>query len=365
MSYERSMAGAHLVATHSVRRLTSGTPANSAANSLALAPDATRALTRSNSADQTSSVGLSSPAKDERRTSPPLLDSLRRARRALASPAERRFVLEPSPTMTFPDVETVGSTRTERWVYISLTIGSRRGPPTKGDDSGDDSAAPKSSPHRTVTVDPPTASSSVVGTSMTSPPNKLPRSPFSFFSSTFTSSSPPRTSTLVAPAEQASAACRAATLMLFLRKFDVSFVVSRCSAVIPRWTLSASSTHPSYVTSRLDDPAVQLSMLPSADPGAPSVPMRESAAAPASSNEPPPEDIASTVALESLTAFPPAVVEGRETTNHRTEAPSLADSTEAISPMPPGGEMTTTSGFSAWSRVDRGDAGLCPLCCCC
>ena len=157
--------------------------------------------------------------------------------------------------------------------------------------------------------------------------------------------------------------------MLLLKKALVSVVVSRASAVMPLCTRSASSSLPSYVTSRLEDPPVQLSTPPSAEPGAPSVPTRESAVAPASSNVPPAEAMASTVALDSLTSVPapPAVAEGRETTNHRTDAPSLADSTEAISPMPPGGEMTTTSGLlSAWSPVvDRGEAGLCLLCCCC
>ena len=56
-------------------------------------------------------------------------------KRVAAAPIARRFDLDPPESM-LPDTDRVGSIRIERIVYISRIMGSRRGPPMKGDDSG-------------------------------------------------------------------------------------------------------------------------------------------------------------------------------------------------------------------------------------
>mmetsp|Transcript_7951 Transcript_7951/g.11893 ORF Transcript_7951/g.11893 Transcript_7951/m.11893 type:complete len:109 (-) Transcript_7951:2-328(-) len=50
--------------------------------------------------------------------------------------------------------------------------------------------------------------------------------------------------------------------------------------------------------------------------------------------------------------------EGAETTNHLTEPPRRAASTEAISPIPPGGEITTTSGDEVCATVTSDEAAI-------
>lgn len=52
------------------------------------------------------------------------------------SPTAKRFDRVSPPPPTLPDIEMVGSIRADRNVYISRTVGSRRGPPMNGDDSG-------------------------------------------------------------------------------------------------------------------------------------------------------------------------------------------------------------------------------------
>jgi len=47
--------------------------------------------------------------------------------------------------------------------------------------------------------------------------------------------------------------------------------------------------------------------------------------------------------------------EGEDTTNHLTDPPRRAASTEAISPIPPGGEITTTSGDEVCATVTSDD----------
>jgi hypothetical protein len=48
--------------------------------------------------------------------------------------------------------------------------------------------------------------------------------------------------------------------------------------------------------------------------------------------------------------------EGADTTNHLTAPPRRAASTDAISPIPPGGEITTTSGDEVSATVTSDDA---------
>jgi hypothetical protein len=50
--------------------------------------------------------------------------------------------------------------------------------------------------------------------------------------------------------------------------------------------------------------------------------------------------------------------DGAETTNQRTEPPRRAASTEAISPIPPGGDITTTSGDEVCARGTKDNADL-------
>mmetsp|Transcript_17009 Transcript_17009/g.27627 ORF Transcript_17009/g.27627 Transcript_17009/m.27627 type:complete len:216 (-) Transcript_17009:192-839(-) len=66
------------------------------------------------------------------------------------------------------------------------------------------------------------------------------------------------------------------------------------------------------------------------------------AVAPASSIDPPAFSMAARVS--AVSAMGEEVDDGAEMTNHLTEPPRRAASMEAISPMPPGGEITTTSG---------------------
>mmetsp|Transcript_31018 Transcript_31018/g.46776 ORF Transcript_31018/g.46776 Transcript_31018/m.46776 type:complete len:215 (+) Transcript_31018:311-955(+) len=149
MSYERRIAGAHFVAIHSANRFVEGTDENSALNKLAPPlGEAINSITRLNSLFHSSSVGVSVPAKDDRDTSIPLFfgtSIFSIPKREATAPTATRFVLDP-PAITLPDKDIVGSILIERMVYISRRIGSRRGPPMNGDDSGEDSGAPNSSP---------------------------------------------------------------------------------------------------------------------------------------------------------------------------------------------------------------------------
>ena len=61
------------------------------------------------------------------------------ANRNREEPTDNRLDLFPSPPdSTLPETDIVGSIRIERMVYMSRMMGSFRGPPTKGDDSGCD-----------------------------------------------------------------------------------------------------------------------------------------------------------------------------------------------------------------------------------
>jgi hypothetical protein len=77
--------------------------------------------------------------------------------------------------MTLPE-KTKGTKRTTRMVYSSVMMGSRRGPPTNGEKSGDDSGSPKSFPCLTThTSTPLLARASVnVGGNFEPPPKRDP-----------------------------------------------------------------------------------------------------------------------------------------------------------------------------------------------
>mmetsp|Transcript_239 Transcript_239/g.521 ORF Transcript_239/g.521 Transcript_239/m.521 type:complete len:434 (-) Transcript_239:40-1341(-) len=375
MSYERRMAGAHFEAIHSARRRTLGTEPNSAVKRVA-PPDGEerRSKRRVNWVCHSSSVGASVPLKEvtdmSRRAGswsswPWALerlegrDILRRARREAASPMERRLVLDPSPERTLPEMEMVGSIRMERMVYMSRMVGSMRGPPMKGEDSGEEADAPKSSPCLTTITFPINASPKVSGTSTCFPPKSPSSNPPPFFFSlpSIISSSPaPNTATFTAPRLAALTASRAATLTALLIKFS-SFPIPRSSAVLARSTRRFSSITPSYVHNIESAPRHHVATADDV-PSTPSpLPFtrRASAEAPANSMEPPARSMAESVSAVSATSAAPPPAPGADTTNHRTDPPRRADSTEAISPMPPGGEMTTRSGAAeaAASRVAR------------
>mmetsp|Transcript_4569 Transcript_4569/g.6497 ORF Transcript_4569/g.6497 Transcript_4569/m.6497 type:complete len:266 (+) Transcript_4569:464-1261(+) len=186
-SYVRNTAGAHLVAIQSARRSTSGTEENDASNNCAPAPDESIFSTRPNSSSHVSSGTSFLPLCDERNTSSPsAAETDPRAMRAAASPTERRDVRELLLFRVLPETESVGSTRTERIEYSSQRTGSRRGPPMRGEKSGDDSGTPNSSPWRSFTTLEASAAiapSRLAGISTFLPPNREPNKPPSLVSS--------------------------------------------------------------------------------------------------------------------------------------------------------------------------------------
>jgi hypothetical protein len=166
--------------------------------------------------------------------------------------------------------------------------------------------------------------------------------------------------TFVAPEEATPIASLAAT-RIPLRIALTSLPSSRSSAVFARSTRRFSSSSPSYVqmtdfVPRHHDATADAALFPSSDPS-----KRLSASEPANSMDPPACSIAAKVSEVRASVDDAADPdgEGADTTNHLTDPPRRAASTDAISPRPPGGEITTTSGvlsFLAASFSDEASA---------
>mmetsp|Transcript_27794 Transcript_27794/g.41355 ORF Transcript_27794/g.41355 Transcript_27794/m.41355 type:complete len:397 (+) Transcript_27794:633-1823(+) len=369
MSYVRKMAGAHLVAIQSANLALLGIAAKDVSNNSAPAApplvDIT-SCTRTNSASQSSADSISIPGKEDNTTSSPLdvgtdLSTIK----AAASPRDKREERLVSPFSVVPYAERVGSRRMERSVISSRRIGSRRGPPMNGDASPDDSGTPKRSPClKTVTVAPEEllskALANVAGTSTPAPPKSpfkrlLP--PFSSSPAAFCSSATSLkgcNATLTPFDADKAAASRVATLSASFNfcKSSISLVMTSRSRLTP--VIAVSSTTPSMVQMTASLDPHHLPTAASAEPTWSDDRSKLGASAPAKSKLPPALDMVLKVSSDRENFFLDCESwRPEETTNQRTDPPAFAADTAAISPNPPGGEMTTT--FLLLSGADESD----------